>query len=406
MSYFGTINISDNNLDAFSRLRVSNPTYVFDAQFTYDLQPLLFEQIVTGTGATVTHDTTNRMGVATFSSTPTGGKAYIQSYEWFRYQPGRGQLILVTGNFNGGVANCRKFMGYGEIDQNGVFLEMSGTIVQAVIYSNTTLGNEAVEQANWNIDKMDGTGPSGKTLDMTKTQILVIDLQALYVGRVRIGFDIDGSIWFVHEFMHANLSLYPYIQNASLPISSGMTCTGTVTTTMNMICCSVISEGGALEKAGYSFSQEGTGTAGNGTFVHMLSVRPKTTFNSLSNRTGFILDSMDIAVTGNSPILWRLTVGQAITGTTTYTDVNTTYSAFEYNTAGTLSGNPSIVLAQGYVFSSTGTKGVVNKTLTQRIPITLDAAGAVRLNGTLSFAASGQGGTSATRVVFNWIEIR
>ena len=83
-----------------------------------------------------------------------------------------------------------------------------------------------------------------------------------------------------------------------------------------------------------------------------------------------------------------------------------TADPFEYNTAGTLSGNPSIVLAQGYVFSSTGTKGVVNKTLTQRIPITLDAAGAVRLNGTLSFAASGQGGTSATRVVFNWIEIR
>lgn len=406
MSYFATVGIKDTNLDAFSRLRVSNPTYVFDAQFTHDLQPLLFEPITNGSGATVTHDSTNRMGVAAFSSTPTGGEAYIQSYEWFRYQPGRGQLILVTGNFNGGVPNCRKFMGYGEIDVNGVFMEMNGTTLQASIYSATSSGNATVTQSNWNLDRMDGSGPSGLTIDPTKTHIVIIDLQALYVGRVRIGFDIDGRIWFVHEFLHANIETYPYIQTASLPISSGMTCTGTVTTDMYLVCCSVISEGGEIEKAGYSFAQEGTATAGNGTFTHLLSIRPKTTFNSLTNRTGFRLDSIDIAVTGNSPILWRLGIGQAITGTTTFTDVNTTYSAMEFNTAGTLSGTPALVLAQGYVFSSTGTKGISNKAITQRIPITLNAAGTARLNGTLTFAASGLGATSATRVVFNWIEIR
>ena len=394
------------SVDPFSRLRVSTPSYLFDAQLTHDLQPLLLEAVTAGSGATVTHDATNRMAVATFSSTPTGGKAYLQSYEWVRYQPGRGQLVLVTGNFNGGVANCLKFMGYGDRTNNGIFMELNGTTPQVSVYSNSSLGDQTVIQDNWNINKLNGTGPSGITMDFTKTQIVVIDFQALYVGRVRIGFDIGGTIIFAHEFLHANSVASPYIQNASLPVCSGMTCTGTVTTTMNMICCSVISEGGSLDKAGYSFSVEGTGTAGNGTQVHMLSVRPKTTFNSIENRTGFVLDSIDIAVTGNSPILWQLLIGQAISGSNTYTSVNTTYSAMEYNTAGTLSGSPAAIIAQGYVFSSTGTKGVSNKTIVQRYPITLDAAGLVRQNGTLTFAAAGQGGTSATRVVFNWIEIR
>lgn len=77
------------SLDSFGRLLVSNPEYVFDAQLTYDLQPLLYEQITAQSGATVTHDATNRCALMTFASTPTGGQAIMQSYEHFRYEPGR-----------------------------------------------------------------------------------------------------------------------------------------------------------------------------------------------------------------------------------------------------------------------------------------------------------------------------
>lgn len=77
------------NLDAFERLRVSAPLTLFDAQLTYDLQPLLFEQVTNGAGATITRDTTNCMAICTFANTPTGGKAYLQSFEHFRYQPGK-----------------------------------------------------------------------------------------------------------------------------------------------------------------------------------------------------------------------------------------------------------------------------------------------------------------------------
>lgn len=228
----------------------------------------------------------------------------------------------------------------------------------------------------------------------------------MYVGRVRVGFDIDGKIIYVHQFLHANRIASPYMQTANLPIRCGMTCTGTVSTTMNFICASVNSEGGQEDVAGNTFSIEGTATAGNGARTHILSVRPKTTYNSITNRVKFQLESIDILVTGTNPVEWELCLGDTLSGTTTFNDVNTTYSAFEYNTAGTTSGTPSLVIAQGYIAASASVKSVTSAKLSQKYPITLDAAGAVRSLGTLTLLVSGIGGTSATRAAFNWREIR
>jgi hypothetical protein len=391
--------------DSFSRLRTSNPVTLFDAQLTYDLSPLLYEQITAEANATVTHDATDRNALMTFSSTPTGGKAYMQTYEYFRYQPGKSQLVFVTFNMVAAVANVLKFAGYSD-GVNGIEFQNNGTTNQFTVYSSTGNGNETVTQANWNIDKLDGTGASGITLDITKTQICVIDLQALYVGRVRVGFDLGGLVIYAHEFVHANLVASPYIATANLPVRCGMTCSGTVSTTMNFICCSVISEGGQDESTGYAFSQQGTATAGSGTDTHILSVQPKTTFNSIANRSKFVLESVDITVTGNSPVLWKLVLGQAISGTTTFIDANATYSAMEYNILGTLSDSPAITIAQGYVAASATVKTATSTRVPFKYPITLDAAGVARVNGRLSVIVQGIGGTSATRCVLNWKEIR
>lgn len=405
MTYFQQISYNDSaNIDAFSRLRVSTPTYLFDAQFSYDLETYTFEQVTSGTGATVTYDSTNRCALMTFSSTPTGGKAFMQTYDWIPYQPGRSHLTFVTFNFNGGVANTLKFAGLGN-GTNGIQLEMNGTTLQASIYSATTAGSETVAQSSFNIDKLDGTGPSGITFDPTKTQILVIDYQALYVGRVRMGLDVNGVVYYFHQFVHSNLIAYPYIQIASLPVRAGMTCTGTVSTTMLFICSSVISEGGNLEQIGYGFAQEGTGTAGNSVAAHILSIRPKTTFNSITTRAKFILETIDVFVSGNQSVRFDLVIGQAITGTTTFNSVNAA-SCFEYNTAGTISGSPAVVLSQIYCASANTQKGVSDKTVTARFPITLDAAGAVRANGTISIIATGLGATSACNASMMWREIR
>jgi len=402
------VSIKDSaNLDAFSRLRVSNPLILHNSQFTYDLAPIIMEQITNGSGAAITYDATNRQALMTFSSTPTGGKAFMQSFEYLPYQPGRSQLIFVTFNMIAAVANTLKFAGYSD-GVNGVEFQNNGTVNQFVIYSATGAGNETVTQSSWNLDKLDGTGSSGYTLDITKTQILVIDIQALYVGRVRIGFDIGGQIVYAHEFMHANLFAQPYIQSANLPVRCGMTCTGTVSTTMNFICSAVISEGGTedINVFGYTFQQDsGAVSVGTGG-THLLSLRPKTTFNGITNRTRVAYIDVEIYNGGNAPVQWQLCVGQAISGTTTYNNVNATYSSSEYNVLGTLSGSPAIVIDGGFVASSGGAKGVTNTAIVSRYPITLDAAGLQRSLGTLTLKCTSLSGTQTVYASVKFREIR
>lgn len=394
------------SIDAFSRWRVSSPVYVFDSNFQYDLQPLLFEAVTTA-NASVTHDATNRSATLALAAASAGNSAHLQSYEWFRYQAGRSHMVLLTFNFIAATANATKVIGY-SAGNNGIELQQVGTAVQLALLSDTSKGDETVLQSAWNLDPMNGSGPSGLTLDLTRTQILVIDLQWLGVGRVRVGFDIGGVLYYVHQFNHANLQTVAYMQTANLPIRTGLTATGSVTASMRFICCSVSSEGGETDVGGYGFCQEGTGTAGNATRAHVLSLRPKTTFNSLANRSKFVLEGIGVFVTGNSAVYWELVLGQAISGTTTFADVNTTYSGVEYNTAGTISGSPTIVVAAGYAPASAGlaTSASPPRSLSNRYPISLSAAGAARSLGTLSLLATGLTAASATRVALAWREIR
>jgi hypothetical protein len=405
------VSIKDGpNLDAFSRLRVSQPVTAFSSQFTYNLNPLLFEQVASGTGATVTHDTTNRNTLLTFASTPTGGQAFMQSYEFIPYQPSKSQLVFITFNMIAAVANTLKFAGLSD-GNNGIEFQLNGTTRQFVIYSDTTLGDQTVVQSSWNLDKLDGTGSSGITLDVTKTQILVIDFQALYVGRVRVGFDIDGQIIYCHEFLHANLVEYPYIQTANLPVRVGMTCTGTVSTTMNFICSAVVSEGGIDSAAlfGYDFvAANSTDISVTTSPTHMLSIRPRTTFNSITNRIKLIPTGIDIIITGSGTniVFWELVVGQTLTSGVGAANVNTTYSGTEVLTGGVMSGSP-IVIDSGYATSSNQSKASFDATISTRYPLTLDRSGANRDLGQLTLRATSiVGGTFTCRGLIRFKEIR
>jgi hypothetical protein len=60
MSYYGNDEalINPAYLDAFGRQKVASPKTLFDAQLTYDLQPLLYESLTSGSGASTGHDST------------------------------------------------------------------------------------------------------------------------------------------------------------------------------------------------------------------------------------------------------------------------------------------------------------------------------------------------------------
>jgi hypothetical protein len=187
-----------------------------------------------------------------------------------------------------------------------------------------------------------------------------------------------------------------------------MTSTGTVSTTMRFICSSVVSEGGTddVNNFGYTFQQASGGVSVTTSPTHVLSLRPKLTFNGITNRARVTYIDVEIFNTGNFAVYWQLVLGQAITGTTTFNDVNTTYSTVEYNALGTVSGSPSIVIDGGWVAASGAAKGVVNAVVASRYPITLNAAGSHRLLGTLSLILTSTSGTQTCYGAIKFREIR
>ena len=159
-----------------------------------------------------------------------------------------------------------------------------------------------------------------------------------------------------------------------------MTCSGISTTTMQFICSAVISEGGGedINVFGYTFTTNNSITASTGG-VQLLTLRPKTTFNGITNRMRVAFIDVEILNIGstNQHIRWDLCVGQAITGGT-WADVNSTYSGTEVNTGGTLSGSPAVIIDTGWVAVGGANKSVTNTAFVSRYPITLDAEGANR----------------------------
>jgi len=182
--------------------------------------------------------------------------------------------------------NLRQRVGYFGAD-NGIYLELDGDTLYFVRRSLSFGTTTRVAQEDWTIDKLDGTGPSGFTLNSSKAQILWMDIEWLGVGSVRMGFVIDGAFIHCHTFHHANIIESTYITSGSLPLRYEIANTGITTSTSNLkqICSSVISEGGynlnGIQQAvGIPITTPRTLTTA-GTFYPIVSIRLKTSPNNL-----------------------------------------------------------------------------------------------------------------------------
>ena len=232
------------HIDSFSRLRVSNPAYRFDSQLTYQIDTDLWDVEDNSGNGSVTHDSTERWAAMSADDSVAGNTIVLQSHYHAPYTPGHGMLAFITFLFGDALTEGVRKVGLFD-GSNGIYLKETSDGLAICLDTTTSHTDQAIAQANWNLDTLDGNGPSGITLDTTKVQILVIQLQALYVGRVVVGFDIDGEVVPVHQFVHANEIAYTYIAQASLPVRYELyadSTTGAVT--MKAICASVISEGG------------------------------------------------------------------------------------------------------------------------------------------------------------------
>ena len=301
-----------------------------------------------------------------------------QTRRYFRYQPGKSQLILATFVMDSPNAACTQRVGYFDA-QNGIFFENAGTDYNLVRRSFTggTASDLQVPRADWNIDSFDGNGPSGISLNFTKAQILLIDMEWLGVGRVRCGFVVDGIPYYAHEFLHANFVSSVYMTTPNLPIRYEIRGTAGLATgkTLHAICSSVISEGGFQIASGLQFSADNeivTRSVTNGAYVPLIAVRPKLTYGGIANRGRIIMESYSV-YSASVSIHYDLVFGATVSGGS-WVSVNDD-SIVEYNVTGT-SVSGGIDVDGNYLPSSVQSRGIANNQNTADYPAFLDISGA------------------------------
>lgn len=340
------------SLDAFGRLRASTPLTLFDSSHRYRDNGLWNTD--TATGGTTAFNANE--GLVELSVTTTSGsRVYRETSKVFSYQPGKGLLVMSTFVMSPAKTGLRQRVGYFGT-QNGLYIELDGSTLSFVERSLVTgsVTETRVNQANWNIDKLDGTGPSGLTLNIAKAQILWMDIEWLGLGTVRMGFVIDGKFIHCHSFNHANLITSTYITTASLPLRYEIENTGTTSaaSTLKQVCSTVISEGGyELRGAQLAVSVPVTSPvslATAGTYYPLISVRLKTTPNRLDAIV--ILTALSVLGTSSNTIYnWQVISGGTTSGGT-WVSAGTD-SAVEYKIdGGGITGGR--ILASGYINST------------------------------------------------------
>jgi len=424
-----SINTFDNNseslYDAFGKLRVTNP---------YTLLDIHYPQQVSGPSDNFLNNSLQLCTASNGSITITYGSAkavisvpafannyfVVQSRIYCSYQPGKSLLFKASGIIQS-ASNSSSYIsriGYFEnvatsisassvpVVNNGMYFECNAGVMNLCISNNGTELYK-IPQTSWNIDRMNGNGSSGLNLDFTKTQLFIIDMEWLGVGRIRFGFYAYGKIVYCHQITNINVLTAPYTLTANLPIcySIHYKGTGTGPGTMTQICSTVISEGG-YNPIGRPFSVTSGTTTTISTNTPLIALRGGG--NNYYHQNIVPNDINVICSVSNDFILLKVLIYQApySPGEITWTDVNSTYSVAQYATSITsFTTNNSIVAYQTY-FSG---KGVISYSdlssvfSDQILHITSNITG---VSDILVITASVvSGGSSTVYSSINWKEI-
>ena len=351
------------SVDAFSRLRVSGTGQRLDVEFIYDEQEEIIDSVTNGSG-TITHNSNSRDISLANVATGTGDNAGLYSYN-VPYTPGNSQLVAITGTLD----NASIGSGTAQL-----FLRsnVTGSVVETV-----------VDQTSWNNPVSD--------VDWTKSQIFEMDFQSLKVGRIRFYLNRNGITTPIHELHNDNVRSTGYWQLPNLPLSWRIYNDATytymemgygdanngigiryriaknVSATLRAICGTVKSEGGQdlTDIQGYSRSADMgvTELTVGATLIPLISIRPKTTFNSITN-LGLSVP-IGATVIGDNPMKVAIIHNNTLTGAS-WTDVDSAESSMEYDTSATALTNGHIVQS-GYLGSNKNTtisgESLLGKTL-------------------------------------------
>ena len=338
--------------DAFGRLRFSQPETLFDSKSTSsEFDAIFFDNAQASGGGTGIVYSQPRASYTMSVSAATAGKRIRQTKQRFNYQPGKGQLILMSVVLGAKAAGITKRIGYFD-EKNGVGLKIGPAGMAFFIRSSVTGTPVDIEipESDWSIQET-FTQKDITAIDPAKSQILFMDFEWLGVGSVRFGFVKDGK--FVGCWQQNNAGVLPsvYMSTPNLPLRYEIENDGTGgADSLEAICASVVSEGGQEDTGVTKYISNGsTAVAANatGTLFALVGIQLK------AANLGSVVKIVNsyVMTTSNPNFEWVLLLNPTVAGTFTYSDV--TNSAIQRAlgaTANTVTGGTA--LSGGYSTNS------------------------------------------------------
>lgn len=347
-----------NNTDAFNRDRISEPFTLGDYKHIYGLDPNFHDAV--WSGGTVTFQANQACARLSVTSS-TSSRVVHQTKMYHHYMPGKSQLILSSFNFYNFTTGVVKRTGYFD-DRNGIYLEQAANGQLSWVLRTYTAGSvqeERIAQSNWNADRCDGTGASGFNLDVTKTQLALMDFQWLGVGRARVGFAHAGENIVAHNFDGSNNKSVVYMSTPNLPVRCELiNSSATTSAYFDQICSTVISEGGYAENGtDWAVTSPALRNLATGSSTPVMALALAPTFRSYENRVTLRMGNINVFATGEN-CQWRLlkvTSLAQLNGTWVGADQGAAGdSAALYNTSATTLTGEYDEMDNGWISATTG----------------------------------------------------
>jgi hypothetical protein len=341
-------------VDAFARVRTSEPRTLFQFVSTNALptvNPLQAPVVVSSLAGVATQQVSEDGGIVIMTAGGAGaGSVVRQTRQYISYQPGKSRLAFISGmlatsaagHAPGVVARIGMFDDRNVAEKrfgDGHFFELAAADLAVVERSSSVVPGSVTEnrvpRASWNGDRLDGTGPSGYTIDVGKMQLFWMDMEWLGVGDVRMGVVVEGKLVVAHTFKHNNALTTAYTRSPKLPVRFELTSPGPAAE-MRYSGMTVLTEGGFLPRGIVNTLPTDIAVTATSAATARLALSLRT--DGFAPRATLLPGQISLTVVENRPVWWQLAM--AVEGEAaglTYTNVNTTRSFARYD-ASTVSG--------------------------------------------------------------------
>lgn len=355
------IRVDDDTVQHTSRNRrkVSDQSILYFNNIQFDEDERSFDVSSTNAHGNAVFSTYDGMIALQVSNTASANIAR-QSRAVIPYYPGRQNEVLLSLRLTTPQEGIRRRLGLFD-ENNGAYFEDDGGTYAVVLRRNTESGpvETRVTRDNWNVDKLDGTGPSRITANAEAVQMMTIEYEHFGAGQVEFNWVFDNNKFPIHQFNTGNYSNTIWALTPFLPIRQELTNKTGVAGDHKLFIGStaIATEGtigvvGRMNSAATRIQGYSLGSTAN-IFKPVLVIRLRS-----DRLSGVVMPEYFQAGTlDNTNIFYEIIENANVTAAGVWQSINNeSFVEYNSNTSTTFSGGD--VIMQGYI-SGTGQGGVI-----------------------------------------------